>query len=46
MESETIIKKLEEVAHQLRVQVVKIYGRFGSGHIGGSLSIIEILSVL
>lgn len=46
MDSETIIKKLEEIAHQLRVQVVKIYGRFGSGHIGGSLSIIEILSVL
>jgi len=46
MDSETRIKKLEEIAHQLRVQVVKIMGRFGSGHIGGSLSIIEILSVL
>ena len=45
-DSETQIKKLEEIAHQLRVQVVKIMGRFGSGHIGGSLSIIEILSVL
>ena len=46
MDSEIQIKKLEEIAHQLRVQVVKIVGRFGSGHIGGSLSIIEILSVL
>lgn len=45
-ETETQIRRMEEIAHSLRVQVVKIMGRFGSGHIGGSLSIVEILSVL
>lgn len=43
---ETQIKELETIAHQVRVQLVKIFGRFGSGHIGGSLSTVEILSVL
>jgi len=43
---ETQIRRLEEISHKLRVKVVKIFARFGSGHIGGSLSIIEILSVL
>lgn len=40
------IKELEKIAHQTRVQLVKIFGRFGSGHIGGSMSTVEILSVL
>ena len=40
------IKELENIANQLRIEVVKIMGRFGSGHIGGSMSIVEILSVL
>lgn len=40
------IKKLEKIAHDIRVQLVKIFGRFGSGHIGGSMSTAEIFSVL
>jgi transketolase len=40
------IKELENIANQLRIEVVKIMGRFGSGHIGGSMSIVEMLSVL
>ena len=43
---DALIKELETIAHQVRVQLVKIFGRFGSGHIGGSLSTEEILSVL
>ncbi len=45
-ETETKIEELKEIAHQIRVQLVKIFGRFGSGHIGGSMSTVEILSVL
>jgi len=46
VEAETQIKNLEEAARQLRADVIKIYGRYGSGHIGGSLSVIEIISAL
>jgi transketolase len=40
------IMELEEIAHQIRVKLVKIFGRFGSGHIGGALSTVEMLTVL
>jgi len=39
-------KKLEEIANRLRVKVVKMIGKSGFGHAGGSMSIAEILTVL
>ena len=45
-DKESKIEELKEIAHQIRVDLVKIFGRFGSGHIGGSMSTVEILSVL
>ncbi len=38
--------ELEAVARRLRVQVVKMIGCSGVGHLGGSMSIVEILAVL
>jgi len=40
------LKHLESLANKLRIQVVKMIGKFGYGHIGGSMSIVEIVSVL
>lgn len=39
-------EKLEEIANRLRVKVVKMIGKSGFGHAGGSMSIAEILTVL
>ncbi len=38
--------ELQEIARQLRVEVLKMLTNAGSGHTGGSLSIIEILVTL
>jgi len=40
------IKKLEEIAKRLRVKVVKMIGKSGFGHAGGSMSIAELLTCL
>jgi transketolase len=40
------ILELKEIARQLRIEVLKMLTRAGSGHTGGSLSIIEILVTL
>lgn len=40
------VKMLEERANDIRKLTIQTIGRFGSGHIGGSLSICEVLSVL
>jgi len=40
------IKKLEEIARRLRVKVVKMIGKSGFGHAGGSMSIAELLTCL
>jgi len=37
-------KKLEKIANRLRVKVVKMIGKSGFGHAGGSMSIAEILT--
>ncbi|MEW6226540.1 MAG: transketolase [Bacillota bacterium] len=39
-------KKLEEVARQIRCDVLRMIHQAGSGHPGGSLSIVDILVVL
>jgi len=43
---ENDILKLKETARQLRIDVLKMLAQAGSGHTGGSLSIIEILVAL
>lgn len=40
------VKKLEEIAHRTRINVVKMIAKSGIGHLGGSVSIAEILAVL
>ena len=37
------IKRLEQIATDLRIQVVKMMEVAGSGHAGGSMSIAEVL---
>jgi len=39
-------EKLEEIARQTRIKVVQMIGKSGFGHIGGSMSIVELLTVL
>ena len=43
---ENKILEMKEIARQLRVEVLKMLTNAGSGHTGGSLSIIEILVTL
>lgn len=40
------LKELREVARELRVDILKMLNAAGSGHIGGSLSAVEILVAL
>ncbi|MHC4259631.1 MAG: transketolase [Planctomycetota bacterium] len=40
------VKKLEQIAHSTRINVVKMIAKSGIGHLGGSVSIAEILAVL
>ena len=44
--NELIIKELEERARQLRIGVMKIIGKFGYGHVGGSMSVADIIAVV
>jgi len=39
-------ERLEEIARQTRIKVVQMIGKSGFGHIGGSMSIVELLTVL
>ncbi len=40
------MEQLEAQANRIRIEIIKIMGRFGYGHIGGSLSIAEMIAVL
>ncbi len=40
------IRKIEEIANRIRIHVVEMIAHSGVGHVGGSMSIAEILSVL
>ena len=44
--SSNIIEKLENIARQLRIDLLKTLHNAGSGHTGGSLSAIDILTAL
>ena len=44
--STDLVKKLEEIARRLRIDVLKALNNAGSGHTGGSLSAIDILTAL
>ena len=47
MEKQNIdIEKIEDIANRIRIHVVKMIAQSGVGHVGGSMSIAEILSVL
>lgn len=46
MVSEVEIKRLEVFANDIRVETVKEIGNLGFGHLGGALSVAEVLSVL
>jgi Transketolase, N-terminal subunit len=46
MLSNVEIKKLEAFANQIRIETVKEMGNLGFGHIGGALSVAEVLAVL
>ena len=47
MDNEIINKeRLEDIANQTRIMVVQMIGKSGWGHIGGSMSIVELLTVL
>jgi len=39
-------KRLEEIANRIRINVVKMIAKSGTGHLGGSVSMAEILTVL
>lgn len=41
-----IIKKLEKVALKMRMNIIKMLGCAGSGHLGGSLSAVDIIAAL
>lgn len=40
------VKELEGIAHQLRLNILDIFRGSGKGHIGGSLSMVEIITAL
>lgn len=42
----TNIKKLEELSNQLRIEIIKMISSAGSGHPGGSLGIVDVLTAL
>jgi transketolase len=44
--SESEIKDLEKIAHQIRRDIVAVTGWAGGAHIGGALSIVDILVIL
>jgi transketolase len=44
--SDSDIKRLEDIANRIRVKVVKMIAQSGVGHGGGAMSIAEMLSVL
>src|SRR3989344_995095 len=40
------VKRLKEIAKELRIWIIRMLAEAGSGHPGGSLSAIDILTVL
>ena len=46
VELKELIKQLEEKANELRIDVIKMTTNAGSGHVGGSFSLAEIMAAL
>ncbi|MCL2001212.1 MAG: transketolase [Planctomycetes bacterium] len=46
MLSEAKVKELGEKARQIRILTMRMLGAIGSGHLGGSMSIVELLALL
>ncbi|WP_058952954.1 transketolase [Clostridium tyrobutyricum] len=46
MLSESKIKELKRFAVEIRMETMKAIGNFGAGHVGGAMSMVEVLSVL
>jgi len=44
--SDEILRKLEDIARRLRIDVLRMLTQAGSGHTGGSLSAVDIITVL
>lgn len=42
----TTVKKLEKQAKEIRKLTIQAFGSLGEGHVGGALSIVEILTIL
>jgi transketolase len=40
------IKRLEEKAREIRIQTIDVIGNLGVGHIGGCMSVVEVLTLL
>ena len=43
MTKKSDVKKLENIAREVRVEILKMLACAGSGHTGGSLSMVELL---
>ena len=43
MLSESKIKELKRFAVEIRMETMKAIGNFGAGHVGGAMSMVEVL---
>ena len=46
MPLDVVLKRLEEKARELRCDIIKMIGEAGSGHPGGSLSALDMVTYL
>ena len=46
LHSSELIKELEQIARELRIDAIRMIYRRGQGHPGGALSAVEIISAL
>jgi transketolase len=46
MISDEKVKELKSFANSIRIESIRTIGSFGSGHIGGAMSVVEVLAVL
>lgn len=44
--TEAEIKKLEEIAREIRILTIEAMANLGAGHVGGAMSIVELLALL
>ena len=46
MDMQVLNKNIKEISKKLRIDIIKMIWQAGSGHLGGSLSLVEIMAVL